>query len=179
MTENIQENETLIQLSTKKEQDTYRAKLIKEQGGKCAITGLSLRKPVLDHCHGSGRCRGIIENDLNRLIPERDAVRYGVKLKDLPTRLRQMADYLERSPTRYLHLSGAPKPKILTLKSYNQLSKARDKAILAGRKIPKLPKYRYAPPAKRRTKEKPYQKMTKPLIGLFELLDIEPVFYSR
>lgn len=169
----------MIQLKNIKEQNEYKARLIQEQENKCAITGSPLRKPVLDHDHKSGLCRGVIENSLNRLLPERDAERYGVRLGDLPRVLRQMADYLERSPTRYLHLSGAPKPRILTLKSYNQLSRARDKAILAGRKIPKLPEYRYAPPAKRRKNKKPYQKLTKPLVGLFEVLGLEPEFYSR
>lgn len=45
----------------------YREELLAAQGGVCAITGIPLETGVLDHCHDNGRCRGVIDMQVNGL----------------------------------------------------------------------------------------------------------------
>ena len=74
------------------------ATLLEEQGGGCAICGSSEKKtrngtelelPV-DHCHETGRVRGILCDNCNRAM--------GL-LGDAPTRLLRAVSYLRRSGT--------------------------------------------------------------------------------
>lgn len=166
-----------IQIKNKKEHDQLRALLIREQGNLCLVTGKEMQSPCLDHDHKTGLCRGMIENGINRLLPERDAVRYGVPLEDLPTVLRQMADYLERESTQYLHVSCAEKPHIVQKASYEKLRKKMIEAKLKGERVPRMPEYVYK--KRKGKKDQPYQKMTKPLARLFGRFKIEPKFYAR
>lgn len=66
-------------------------KVLEYQGGVCAITG---RPPAslalaVDHCHRSGRIRGLLSNQANKGI---------AIFQDNPEWLRAAADYLESPP---------------------------------------------------------------------------------
>ena len=70
--------------------------LLQQQGGGCAICGETasielstgtVQRMSVDHCHNSGKIRGILCNTCNRAI--------GL-LKDDARLLRRAADYLER-----------------------------------------------------------------------------------
>lgn len=64
-------------------------RVLKFQGGVCAITGLPAKKIVLDHDHKNGKLRGLIDWRINRALEV---------FKDNPEWLRRAADYLE-NPT--------------------------------------------------------------------------------
>ena len=81
-----------------------RSMLTERQGGKCAITGATLKKPVVDHSHPrdngeAGLVRGVLENGPNMLLGkiERNCAMCGVPHGTLPDFLRAAADYIERS----------------------------------------------------------------------------------
>ena len=66
-----------------------RLELHARQGGKCAICGtqyvLGLKRLALDHCHETGRIRGLLCGSCNR----------GLGLfRDNPERLRKAIEYL-------------------------------------------------------------------------------------
>lgn len=42
--------------------------LMEEQGGKCPICQSILDIPMVDHCHGTGRVRGLLCNTCNLLL---------------------------------------------------------------------------------------------------------------
>jgi Recombination endonuclease VII len=72
-----------------------KAKILEFQGNVCAITkrryrrdGLPLQLSV-DHCHDTGRIRGILSHDVNKGLAFFD---------DDPTLLRAAAAYLEENP---------------------------------------------------------------------------------
>lgn len=77
-----------------------REKLIKEQNGIDPLTGEPLRKPVLDHCHLDGCCRGVLESFINmfegRIL--KTWMKYCNDHTDtsLSVVLRNLADYLEK-----------------------------------------------------------------------------------
>lgn len=87
---------------------------------------------------------------------------------DLPTFLRNLADYLEKGAYQcddgyyYIHPSEAPKEPKVKKSAYNKLVKMY-KEKYPKKKIPGYPKSK---------------KMTKPLQKLFEEFDIEDVFYK-
>ncbi len=64
--------------------------MVEVQGGKCAICqrefGIWQQGPQVDHCHRTGRVRGILCTNCN--------IGLG-RFKDLPDILRRAADYLE------------------------------------------------------------------------------------
>lgn len=67
--------------------------LLAEQGGRCAICGTEepgrtgVRKWSVDHCHTTGRVRGILCHPCNLMLG---------KARDNPEILRKGADYLSR-----------------------------------------------------------------------------------
>ena len=74
------------------------AALLDHQGGACAIC--KGRRPYrlhVDHCHVTGRVRGLICKRENRLL---------ALVKDDPALLRAMADYLENPPTKALGIEA-------------------------------------------------------------------------
>jgi hypothetical protein len=50
------------------DQTDYDAMLAK-QGGKCALCGGAMARPVVDHCHQSGAVRGILCHPCNIKLP--------------------------------------------------------------------------------------------------------------
>lgn len=75
-----------------------REQLLAEQGNVCTITGRAIRfagtgfgNAAVDHCHASGRIRGIIAQDINLALG---------KFQDNPEWLRKAADYIEKHRAR-------------------------------------------------------------------------------
>ena len=70
-------------------------KVLQYQGGGCAITGRRHRKDgeelllAVDHCHRSGKIRGILESSVNKGL---------AYFQDDPVLLRAAAAYLEVNP---------------------------------------------------------------------------------
>ena len=56
----------LTQAATK----AYREAKLREQGGRCALTGytISAAEAVLDHCHSTGHVRGVLHRGANSLL---------------------------------------------------------------------------------------------------------------
>ena len=75
-----------------------REQMLKNQGGKCALTGLPLssEKAVLDHCHKTGHVRGVIHRGVNSLLGklENNMARYGVTNTELYAMGRGLDAYL-------------------------------------------------------------------------------------
>lgn len=75
-----------------------REQMLKNQGGKCALTGLPLApdKAVLDHCHKTGHVRGVIHRGVNSLLGklENNMARYGVSHTELYAMGRGLDAYL-------------------------------------------------------------------------------------
>lgn len=43
--------------------------MLARQGGVCALCGVAMERPVVDHCHQTGRVRGIICHPCNIKLP--------------------------------------------------------------------------------------------------------------
>lgn len=71
--------------------------ILASQGGVCAVNGCT--KPggrgdwIVDHCHVTGRVRGILCTNCNLALGH---------TKDSPSRLRNLADYLEKQKEKAL-----------------------------------------------------------------------------
>jgi len=84
--------------------------LLKEQGGKDLVTGLSLdlKDAVTDHSHQTHYVRGIIHRQVNSFIGKAEnnfnrMIRWWYN-GTLPDFLRKVADYLDKEPDmRYIH----------------------------------------------------------------------------
>ena len=88
------------------EVSTIRERQATAQGGRCAICGLPLTKPVLDHDHATGAVRGTLHNGCNALLGklENNHRRYGVI--NLAAFTNGVAAYLRThavNVTGYLH----------------------------------------------------------------------------
>lgn len=120
-----------------KEIKEYREKILKEQKGICPLTWTKIPegKAALDHQHrlkseelgknGAGLIRGVLHLQANAL--EGKILywykRLGLtKMIDLPTFLRNLADYLEKKPYPIIHPTEA-KLKKLSKVCYNKLDK--------------------------------------------------------
>ena len=145
-----------------------------EQNGICPILKKEypLDKFVIDHLHklkseeagidGKGCCRSAIEFRANALEGKitNNFKRLGLdKEIDLPSFLRNLADYLENNHLQddilYIHPNEKPKESTVSKKNYNKLKK-----VYSGKA--KFPEY---PNSK---------KLTKPLEKLFKEYEIEP-----
>ena len=86
----------LTQAATK----AYREAKLKEQGGRCALTGytLSAAEAVADHDHATGHVRGVLHREVNSLLGkiENNYRRYGVSLPMLRSMAPAIADYIEK-----------------------------------------------------------------------------------
>lgn len=76
----------------------YREAKLKEQGGRCALTGytLSPAEAVLDHCHKTGHIRGVLHAGVNSLLGkiENALPRFGVSLPRLHAMAPKIAEYI-------------------------------------------------------------------------------------
>lgn len=154
---------------------TLRADILAQQGGRCLICGKVPKIACLDHEHskkvgGSGLVRGVLCNSCNVFLAksENNCKRYNVSLDELPSILRAMADYLEKPHYPYKHPSEAPKRKIVTKASYNEMLRWHKKNGSAKR----VANYRYD------KRDRPAQGLTKPLAKMFEMAGVEPKFYK-
>ena len=86
----------LTQAATK----AYREAKLREQGGRCALTGytISAAEAVLDHDHATGHVRGVLHRGVNSLLGkiENNHKRYGVSLPMLRAMAPTIADYIQR-----------------------------------------------------------------------------------
>lgn len=147
----------------------FRAALLRKQNGKCLICNNPPNRPCLDHSHvkrikGTGLVRAVVCSSCNVMIAkaENNCVRYGFTQAELPTILRSIANYLERSHLPYIHPSEAPKRKKLMKSSYNELKKVV-KNSTHNKKFPEFPKS---------------GKLTIALKKLYTEYHIEPKFYK-
>lgn len=155
--------------------------LHKKQDNKCLICGNEPKRPCLDHDHkkrikGTGLIRGVLCSTCNVFIAksENNCVRYGIKIKDLPTILRSVADYLEKDQYPYIHPSEKPKDKHLKKNSIKKLRKFFEHRY-PHRKVPEQLKFHLFKSGKKKGKEQP-KKLTKFLETLYKEFSLEPDF---
>lgn len=119
----------------------YREKWLNQQNDKCPLLGYTINPidAVIDHQHkrkkdpigvnNDGYIRGVIHNQANSLEGKISKAykRTGVhKLIDLPSFLRNLANYLENSPLinkKIVHPSELPKRKELGKRNFNKWKK--------------------------------------------------------
>lgn len=166
----------VVQLKSSDLKD-IKEKWYKEQNGICPILKkeIPFDKHVIDHLHklksedpgvdGKGCCRGAIEFRANAIEGKISNAykRLGLdKEIDLPSLLRNLADYLEHNHLDdeiiYIHPNEKVKEKKLSKKNYNKLAKLY-KSSGAKAKFPEFPAS---------------AKLTKPLEKLFSDFKIEP-----
>lgn len=152
-----------------------RDKLLKEQKGICPLTGKKIKEgeATLDHKHklfadneigvnGAGLIRGVLNFQANSFEGKVFNIyrRMGLhKIIDLPTLLRNLANYLERDCLPFIHPTEKPTPKFITKMCHNKLTKA-----VAGKQ--KVPLFRKK------------QKLTKKLFNLFRKYHIKIEYYK-
>ena len=87
----------------------YREAKLREQGGRCALTGYSISpaEAVLDHDHATGHCRGVLHRGVNSLLGkvENNYKRYGVSLPMLRAMAPDIANYIEKDYTANVYYS--------------------------------------------------------------------------
>lgn len=113
-----------------------REQLTKEQDNKCAVTGLDIptKQHVLDHAHDDTQfVRGVLHRQVNAFAGKAENAYTRLIAwwypNDLPTLLRECADYLEKQPDgRYRH-NGWIK-KINT--EFNKLKEAHKDVVLVA-----------------------------------------------
>lgn len=168
-----QQNKEIIQLKSS-DIKPLKEKWHGEQNGICPILKKEypFDKFVIDHLHklksedagadGKGCCRSAIEFRANALEGKitNNFKRLGLdKEIDLPSFLRNLADYLENNHLNddilYIHPNEKPKDPLVSKKNYNKLKKA----YTGKAKFPEYPNSR---------------KLTKPLEKLFKEYNIEP-----
>src|SRR5690606_38061756 len=140
-----------------------RNSLLEKQSGLCPVCKRLVVMPTLDHYHskkhfGSGLVRGTLCNTCNRIVGviENHFFRNNIDYSDGLNVLRNIADYILESRTRYIHTSEKPKSPRLMNSSYNKLVKVID----GKQKVP------------------PYTKrFSRKLELLFSKYKVEPTFY--
>ncbi len=122
-----------------------RDELIKKQNNICPICKKRIDTPVLDHHHkkkikGTGKIRGVLCLSCNAYIGpiENRATRHKIKQEEIPTVLRNTADYLEAEQTEFLHPSERAKKPILSKRCFNKMVKELKKC--SKNKVPEYPK---------------------------------------
>lgn len=88
------------------EVSTVRGRILTQQGGRCAICSLPVKRDCLDHDHDTGAVRGVACSGCNALLGklENNHKRYGVQ--SLPAFANGVAAYLQRHSTNitgYIH----------------------------------------------------------------------------
>lgn len=100
-----------IDLYNTSEVTKVRKKLTEEQNNKCLVTGIEIppKQHVLDHAHDDDQfVRGVLHRQVNAFLGKVENAHTRLMQwwypNDLPTLMRQCADYLEREQdTRYRH----------------------------------------------------------------------------
>ena len=110
-----------------------RHRLLKEQGGLCALCRTTLPEPqaVLDHDHGSGAVRAVLHRGCNSLLGklENNASRYGVR--DIGVFANGVAQYLRAHLTNITGLlhptHKTPEEKRIRINMRARLARAKKK----------------------------------------------------
>jgi len=147
-----------------------RDQILEEQEYICPICNKGIVNPCLDHGHVKrlkldGKIRGVICLNCNVFLGkiENKAKSCKISMDELPSVLRNIAEYLEIEPFPFIHPSEKRKEKLLKKASYNKLIKELKKSGY-DKKIPDYPKS---------------GKVIKKLSELFELTGVKPEFYKR
>lgn len=127
---------TTVDLYNTADVKKVREQLTKEQKNKCAVTGLDIptKQHVLDHAHDDTQfVRGVLHRQVNAFAGKAENAYTRLIAwwypNDLPTLLRECADYLEKQPDgRYRH-NGWIK-KINT--EFNKLKEAHKDVVLVA-----------------------------------------------
>lgn len=127
---------TTVDLYNTADVKKVREQLTKEQDNKCAVTGLDIptKQHVLDHAHDDTQfVRGVLHRQVNAFAGKAENAYTRLIAwwypNDLPTLLRECADYLEKQPDgRYRH-NGWIK-KINT--EFNKLKEAHKDVVLVA-----------------------------------------------
>ena len=113
----------------------YRATLLAEQGGHCALCGDRIEAhevAVLDHCHRSGLCRGVLHRGCNAMLGhvENNRARYGLLGGRLGRLLKHSFEYVHASyDHRPLHPTHrTPEEKVVRTKKLAAKRRAAKKA---------------------------------------------------
>lgn len=119
----------------------FREALTLKQNNICPILNAEMEPgtQVLDHQHktkkevmgvnGAGLIRGVLDFRANAWEGKvnNSFIRCGLhKVMDLPTALRNLADYLEQENLPYIHPNEAPKVKKLMKRPFNKIKKLHD-----------------------------------------------------
>jgi hypothetical protein len=81
----------------------FRLKVWNEQGQRCAISGqkLAFKDAVLDHCHVTGECRGVLARGSNSMLGKIENHRKLAQLTsaaDLHRMLTGVVKYMSKAP---------------------------------------------------------------------------------
>lgn len=159
------------QLENQKEANALRLELLAGQDNICPVTGyyLTMENSALDHDHFTGQIRGVLFSGANRVLQDRQWVRYGIRKEGHITMLRRMADYLETEQLDVMHHSFQQRPPVVQVSSHKKLERLimHDKG-----RLPSWWGYVYSG-------RKKVQKLSKRLKALYEKYNIEPEFYKR
>lgn len=137
-----------------KDLPVLRQRLHEEQGGVCPIIGkkFKVEDMVVDHKHkssseqigvnGASLIRGVIHFQVNAWEGKitNSFIRWGLAKfgVSLPMILRNLADYLEKTPLPLIHPTEKPKSKILGKRLYAKIKKAHIEKY-PNRKVPPYP----------------------------------------
>lgn len=94
-------------VATTLEVSQLRNEILDGNGGTCELTGEEIKRPTLDHCHETGKVRGVISQHSNTY--EGYLMKYFRKYVERNTSLtiseylRSMAEYYDRDWKRGLH----------------------------------------------------------------------------
>lgn len=92
---------------TAAQQKVYRETLLKKQSGKCALCGEKITpgEQVLDHCHTTGHCRGVLHRGCNAMLGHLENNRPRHKLTDIVRFSRFLAGVI-----KYIYADYSDKP---------------------------------------------------------------------
>lgn len=127
---------TTVDLYNTADVKKVREQLTKEQKNKCAVTGLDIptKQHVLDHAHDDTQfVRGVLHRQVNAFAGKAENAYTRLIAwwypNDLPTLLRECADYLEKQPDgRYRHNGWIKKVNT----EFNKLKEAHKDVVLVA-----------------------------------------------
>ncbi len=127
---------TTVDLYNTADVKKVRELLTKEQKNKCAVTGLDIptKQHVLDHAHDDTQfVRGVLHRQVNAFAGKAENAYTRLIAwwypNDLPTLLRECADYLEKQPDgRYRHNGWIKKVNT----EFNKLKEAHKDVVLVA-----------------------------------------------
>lgn len=92
-----------MQKLTASQVSAQRAKMLEQQGGVCLLCcdRIEAGEAVLDHCHASGHCRGVLHRGCNSMLGviENNRPRYMLKGNRLFAMLERVEKYLALDAT--------------------------------------------------------------------------------